>query len=160
MASVVRWIRKVEPPRTRNKPATKIDMEALAQDVREYPDAYQAERARRLGVSEKGVGHALRRLGVSYKKTLPHPKANDDARRIFQEKIEAYEKEGRVIVYIDESGFAHDMPRTHGYAPKGQRCYGVRAWHAKGRTNVIGALIEKLLLTVGLFNANINADVF
>lgn len=52
------------------------------------------------------------------------------------------------------------MPRTHGYAPQGQRCYGVRDWHAKGRTNVIGALIEKLLLTVGLFNANINADIF
>jgi transposase len=52
------------------------------------------------------------------------------------------------------------MPRTHGYAPQGQRCYGVRDWHAKGRTNVIGALIEKLLLTVGLFNASINADVF
>ncbi len=52
------------------------------------------------------------------------------------------------------------MPRTHGYAAKGARCYGVRDWHAKGRTNVIGALIEKLLLTVGLFNANINADIF
>ena len=52
------------------------------------------------------------------------------------------------------------MPRTHGYAPVGQRCYGLRDWHAKGRTNVIGALIEKTLLTVGLFKTSINADVF
>jgi transposase len=68
--------------------------------------------------------------------------------------------QGRVIVYIDESGFAHDMPRTHGYAPVGARCHGTRDWHARGRTNVIGALIEKALLTVGLFQNNIDADTF
>lgn len=63
-------------------------------------------------------------------------------------------------MYIDESGFAHDMPRRHGYARAGQRCHGVHNWHARGRTNVIGALIGKNLLTVGLFDANVDADVF
>ncbi len=52
------------------------------------------------------------------------------------------------------------MPRTHGYAPKGKPCFGTQDWHAKGRTNVIGALIGKALLTVSLFNKNINADIF
>ena len=52
------------------------------------------------------------------------------------------------------------MPRTHGYAPIGQRCYGLKDWCAKGRTNVIGALIKKTLLTVGLFKTSINADIF
>lgn len=42
----------------------------------------------------------------------------------------------------------------------GQRCYGSSDWHARGRTNVIGALIGKLLLTVGLFKANVNAEIF
>jgi transposase len=65
-----------------------------------------------------------------------------------------------VIVFIDESGFAHDMPRTHGYAATGARCYGTHDWQARGRTNVIGALIGKALLTVGLFKTNINADTF
>ena len=64
------------------------------------------------------------------------------------------------IIYIDESGFAHDMPRTHGYAPIGQRCYGTQDWHAKGRTNAIGALLGKALLTIGLFKTNVNADIF
>ena len=68
IASVTRWLKRVEPQRTRSKPATKIDRIALARDVREYPDAYQAERAKRLGVSEKGIGHALRRMNISYKK--------------------------------------------------------------------------------------------
>lgn len=52
------------------------------------------------------------------------------------------------------------MVRTHGYARKGKRCYGVHDWGAKGRTNVIGALVGKALLTVSLFNANINTDIF
>ena len=64
-------------------------------------------------------------------KTLAHPKASVAARRIFQTIIGHHKLEGRPIVYIDESGFAHDMPRTYGYAPVGQRCYGVKDWHAK-----------------------------
>jgi transposase len=83
IASVVRWIGRPELQRTCHKPATRIDRIALTRDVREYPDAYQAERARRLGVSEKGIGHALRRMGISYKKTLRHPKADAAARLLF-----------------------------------------------------------------------------
>ena len=41
----------------------------------------------------------------------------------------------------------------------GQRCYGQSDWNAKGRTNVIGALIGRLFLTVDLFKTNINADI-
>ena len=63
-------------------------------------------------------------------------------------------------MYVDESGFAHDMPRTHGYALKGNRCFATHNWGAKGRTNVIGALLGKSLLTVALFNANVNTALF
>ncbi len=160
VATVVRWLKRPEPQRMRYKPATEIDRIALARDVRDWPDATQSERATRLGVSARGIGHALRRMNITYKKTLQHPKANNAARYAFNQRIEAYQAEGRNIVYIDESGFAYDMPRRHGYAAIGQRCYGSHNWHAKGRTNAIGALIGKLLLTVGLFESNINADVF
>lgn len=74
--------------------------------------------------------------------------------------MQEFKDQARTIVYIDESGFAHDMPRTHGYSLKGQRCYGTHDWGAKGRTNAIGALIGKKLLTVSLFEQNINADIF
>ena len=66
--TVFRWSKKLEPCQTRNKPATKIDMEALARDVALYPDAYQYERAQRLGVSESCVQAALKRLEISHKK--------------------------------------------------------------------------------------------
>lgn len=65
-----------------------------------------------------------------------------------------------MLVYIDESGFAHDMPRTHGYALKGRRCYGKHNWGARGRTNAIGALLGKQLLTVSLFEHNIDTQTF
>lgn len=66
--TVFRWSKKLEPCETRNKPATKIDMEALARDVELYPDAYQYERAQRLGVSESCVQAALKRLNITHKK--------------------------------------------------------------------------------------------
>ena len=52
------------------------------------------------------------------------------------------------------------MPRRHGYAPIGKRCVAYQDWNAKGRTNVIGALIAHLLLTVCLFDTYINTDIF
>lgn len=67
---------------------------------------------------------------------------------------------GKTIVYLDESGFAVDMPRTHGYSQRGNRCYVEQDWHAKGRINAIGAIIGMELLTVCLFDANINSDIF
>ena len=52
------------------------------------------------------------------------------------------------------------MPRTHGYAPIGARCYGKHDWHARGRTNVIGAITDNQFITTCIFEANVNSDVF
>lgn len=66
--SVYNWSKRLEEKKKRSKPATKIDMSRLAEDVLQYPDAYQYERAERLSVSIRCVGYALKRLGVTYKK--------------------------------------------------------------------------------------------
>jgi transposase len=79
---------------------------------------------------------------------------------VFQEKIKRYEAARVPIVYLDESGFALDMPRPYGYASVGERCSGTQDWQAKGRTNVIGALIGHTLLTACLFEGTINSGVF
>lgn len=83
-------------------------------------------------------------------------------RRIqFRTRIQWLEKvEKRPIVYIDESGFAVDSPRTHGYSRKGARCYDQKDWHAKGRLNAIGALIAFKLIAIQLWNCNIDSDIF
>ena len=129
----------------------------------DHPDACQYDRddrAARFDVTPKAIWQALGKPGVTYKKALTPPKADQDARQGFREKIDAYERDARPIVDIDESGFAHDMPRTDGYAPRGQRCPGQHDWNAKGRVNVIGALLTGVLLCVGLTEANVDADIF
>ena len=72
-ASLCRWLKRLEPdqsgPRKR-----KINLVALAQDVGHYPDAYQHERAARFGVAPNAIFQALRKLGVTYKKSPPAPK--------------------------------------------------------------------------------------
>jgi hypothetical protein len=52
------------------------------------------------------------------------------------------------------------MPRTHGYSKRGERCYGTQDWGAKGRTNVIGAVLRGVLLTVSLFQTTIDTGIF
>lgn len=68
--TLVNWLKGNVPRNKRNKPATKIDMAALAEDIKKHPDAYSYERARRLGCSKNGVWYALKRLRVTYKKIL------------------------------------------------------------------------------------------
>jgi hypothetical protein len=104
--------------------------------------------------------YALKRLGVSRKKTLKHPKGDEGLREEFKIKIEKYQSEGRAIVYVAESGFAHESTRAHGYAKIGERCFGQLDWGAKGCTNVIGALLNGLLVTVVLFALNVEPMCF
>ncbi|PIZ04392.1 MAG: transposase [Gammaproteobacteria bacterium CG_4_10_14_0_8_um_filter_38_16] len=75
MATLFRWSKKIEPNMTRHKPATRLDMDALKSDVQTYPDAYQFERAQRLGVSRSCIFYALKRLKVTYKKNTKSPKS-------------------------------------------------------------------------------------
>lgn len=66
--SIFLWSKKIEPIKKRNTKARKIDREALKKDIEQHPDAYQHERAQRLGVSKNGIGWAMKRLNITYKK--------------------------------------------------------------------------------------------
>lgn len=68
ISNLSRWQKRLEPKSSRDRAASKIDMEALRQDVENAPDDYQYERAKRFGVSESGIAKALRRLNISHKK--------------------------------------------------------------------------------------------
>jgi transposase len=75
-ATIVKWIKDITIKTSRNKQATKINMEALSEDVKRYPDSYMYERAKRLGVSKNGIWHALKRLNVTYKKNSKSSQKN------------------------------------------------------------------------------------
>lgn len=68
MRTLFRWQQRIEPTLKRNKPSTKIDMNALAKDVKDHPDHYQHERARKFGVTQSAIFYALKRLNISNKK--------------------------------------------------------------------------------------------
>lgn len=68
MRTLFAWQKRMEPKTTRNKPATKIDMKALRNDVQRCPDRFQWERAQDYNVSAWAIGKALRRLHISFKK--------------------------------------------------------------------------------------------
>ncbi len=66
--TIQNWIQGKLPKGTRNKPNIKLSIAALIEDVKQYPDSYQYERAERLGVSEACVWSNLKKLNISYKK--------------------------------------------------------------------------------------------
>ena len=86
IASVKRWLKSPEPKATRTKPATKVNDQALLEDVRLYPDSYQYERAVRLGVTQACICYALRRLQITYKKKSNSPEAGRRRKAAFPKK--------------------------------------------------------------------------
>ena len=68
IATLFRWQKNLIPCKGRNKPATKISSDKLREDVEKHPDDYQWERAKRFGVTQRVIGLALKRQGISYKK--------------------------------------------------------------------------------------------
>lgn len=74
MRTLFRWKKRIEPKTKRNKPATKIDMEALRKGVKQHPDKYQYEWAQEFNVSRGAIWFALKRLAISYKKNSVSPK--------------------------------------------------------------------------------------
>ena len=154
------WQQNLVPKITRNKAPTKIPDDALIEDVKRYPDDHNYERARRLNCSQMGIFNTLKRLGISQKKTLEHPKACLIKRAIYQNKLDIFKQQGYPIVYMDESGFEHETIRSHDYAPIGKPCIDSYNCQAKKRTNVIGALYEKMLFTLEYVEQNINSTIF
>ena len=78
----------------------------------------------------------------------------------FIDQLENYRNQGKHIAYGDESGFAHDMPRTRGYSLVGTKCYGLKNFGNKGRENVIGAIISGKFITATIFDCNIDNVIF
>ena len=61
---------------------------------------------------------------------------------------------------MDEGGFEAETIRSHGYAPTGTPCIYSNNWQAKKRTNVIGAIYEKMLFALEYVETNINSNIF
>lgn len=65
--TIQNWKRQPERKIVKTR-KSKIDMEQLRQDVEQYPDHYQRERAVRFNCTQRAIGMALRRLKITQKK--------------------------------------------------------------------------------------------
>lgn len=63
------WQQNIQIKPTKQVKPRKIDDEALLKDVQEHPYDYLYERARRFGCTDMGIHKALKRLGITRKKT-------------------------------------------------------------------------------------------
>lgn len=84
--TIQNWIQGKLPKGKRNKPNTKLNKDLLLDDIKKYPDAYQYERAERLGVSEACVWSNLKKLGITYKKNSKTSKSRRREAIIVSEK--------------------------------------------------------------------------
>ena len=76
--TIQNWKRRVHSKTTRQTKPCKIPDDLLLNDVKEHPDDYPYERARRLNCSKTGIYHALKRLGISQKKDTGASKSVPD----------------------------------------------------------------------------------
>ncbi|MCC3307705.1 IS630 family transposase [Psychrobacter sanguinis] len=79
---------------------------------------------------------------------------------MFLEQLSEFKESDRAIIYLDESGFKSHENRPHGYSYKGKPCFGSYNWQLKNQTNAIGAIHNNQLFAIGLYECNVNADVF
>ncbi|STZ75930.1 IS630 transposase-related protein [Bergeriella denitrificans] len=75
--TLARWKKQPTPkPKSEYKDkARKLTEEKLRQDVADYPDAYQWERAARLGSTQHAVSKAMKRYKLTRKKNSTAPKS-------------------------------------------------------------------------------------
>jgi transposase len=71
-----------------------------------------------------------------------------------------YKQAGKTFVYVDESGFDSHATRTHGWALRGEKVYGLRSGNRRPRTSLLAARIDKKLDAEMLFQGTTNTVVF
>lgn len=81
-------------------------------------------------------------------------------RRRFLRLHERYIRRGLQLVPVDECGFAPSVTRRYGYAPKGQRVYGLTSGQRRPRTSLIAARIGPEFEEPFLFEGTCDAEVF
>jgi transposase len=71
-----------------------------------------------------------------------------------------YKLRDRPLIYLDETAFAPDAPRTHAWSLKGARAYGRISGNRRPRISLIAAQCGKALLAPMLLMGTVNTAVF
>ena len=119
------------------------DQQRLRELIEEQSDATLDQLKQQAGFTctLTNIWRTLRRLGLTYKKTLHASERNrpdvQEKRRRYQRKVRRIEP--KRLVFVDETGVNTAMTPTHAWAPRGERAVGSvpTTW---GTVSVIAAL--------------------
>jgi putative transposase len=99
-------------------------------------------------------GACLGKKTLGYRERAPH------RCRAYLRLRERYVRRGKVLVYVDESGFAPTVTRRYAYAPKGHRVYGLCAGERRPRTSLLAARNGATFSAPLLFTGSCNTPLF
>jgi putative transposase len=94
------------------------------------------------------------------KKTPGYKERDPGKRKAYLRLRERYGRRGKVVVYVDESGFAPAVTRRYAYAPRGQRVPGLIAGHRRPRTSLLAARVGNTFAAPVLFEGTCNTSLF
>ena len=89
------------------------------------------EQAQSFGCSKSDIEAALKRLSISKKKSLEHPKVCPTKRTNCLSKLNNYIAQGFAILYVDESDFEYETIRPHVCADIEIPCIACYNWQGK-----------------------------
>ena len=137
----------------------KVSFEQLNEDLKKNPDQFLSELAKKFKMTPSGIWRALQRNQISKKKkTVCYQERNEEKRALFLKalsKIPIYNR-----VYLDESGFEHQLNRESGWSIKGSRLFGFRSGKKLKRINLIAAYCEKQVLAPIRFEGMCDREFF
>ncbi len=136
-----RWQDRSEPPFFR-RPRT-LDPDALRKHVADFPDQTYAERAAHFGVSKSCIGYGLKNIGCTRKKSLGYKEQYAEKRQAYLQQLAQVKASGKSFVYVDESGFRDESYRRYGYAPKGEKVFGLISSQRTRTATLIAARVFK-----------------
>ncbi|WGJ61857.1 IS630 family transposase [Wolbachia endosymbiont of Frankliniella intonsa] len=109
-------------------------------------------------VSIPTIHLALKKIGLTRKKTYGYKERNEEKRAEFLKIIAT--KEPQNLVYIDESGIDNTEDYPYGYSQKGQRFYALKSGKKTQRISMIAALNSRKIVVPLTFEGHCNMDIF
>lgn len=94
------------------------------------------------------------------KKTLGYRERDPGKRKAYLRLRERYVRRGKILVYVDESGFAPSVTRRYAYAPKGHRVSGLCSGERRPRTSLLAARLGATFTAPLLFAGACNTMLF
>jgi putative transposase len=74
--------------------------------------------------------------------------------------IEQLKASNKIIIHIDEAGFAPSTERPFGRAPRGEKVHGSRSGQRRPRTSLIAARVDNRLTATVLFKGTCDTEFF